>query len=403
MLIQFPSSFLWGAAISSYQCEGQNFNSDWSLWEKQRGLDEAGKACDHYNRFQEDSQIAKQLNLNSFRFSIEWSRVCPRKGRFSQEAIEHYKQVLDALAQQGIKPVVTLHHFTNPIWFSDSGGWVNKDNIIDFIFYLKKIVDELKDKVDTWIIFNEPLVYLYKGFIEGAWPPGKKSLFGAKKVIDNITEAYCTGYRDIKHIYKGIDKQVRVSIAKNLRVFRPCCRGIKALNSIVANLRNRYFNFWLLNKLYKSGCLDFIGVNYYCCEYDAFKGILGSECGHKTHQVKQNYLGWNIDAEGFYEVLIALKKFDLPVIITENGTAENKNSCYEEFLYTHLKALARAQSKGVKIQGYMWWSLLDNFEWDKGFGPRFGLVYVNYDTMQRSIKPFAYDYAKIAKKNAINI
>lgn len=403
MQIKFPSYFLWGAAISSYQCEGQNFNTDWYLWEKENNLERANDACSHYNLFAQDFQIASQLNLNSFRFSIEWARVCPEPGNFSQLELEHYEKVIDNLISYKIKPLVTLHHFTNPLWFINKEGWLNHKNIDYFISYVQKITELFKDKVDMWIIFNEPLVYIYNGFIAGIWPPGKKSIYSANKALKNITKAYLLAYEEIKRIYKMNNLSCKISLAKNIRVFSGCPTINLAMNSLIAGFRSKYFNFNLIEYLAKKRSLDFIGLNYYCKEYDTFKLPLGKNCGHKDHNERRNSIGWYVYPEGLYSVLLRLKRMDLPIIITENGTPENNPKFYESFLLSHLKSLGKAISAGVDLRGYFWWSLLDNFEWDKGFKQRFGLVGVDYATMERKIKPFAYTYAKICKEGSLRV
>jgi beta-glucosidase len=149
--------------------------------------------------------------------------------------------------------------------------------------------------------------------------------------------------------------------------------------------------------------LDFIALNYYCKEYTKFKGLLGDECSHDFHKERKNYLGWHVYPQGLYRILISLNKFSLPILVTENGTAEDKQHFYEDYMMTHLKSLGQAIQKGVNVIGYLWWSLIDNFEWDKGFGPRFGLAEVDYTSFERKIRPFAYKYAKICKENKLEI
>jgi len=403
MEIQFPSHFLWGAAISSYQCEGNNFNCDWYLWEKEKFLEAAGRACDHYHLFDKDFQLAQSLDLNYLRFSIEWARVNPAISSFSQEELDHYIAVVDSLLNYKLKPIITLHHFTNPIWFANKGGWLNSKNIDYFLNFLKKTVESLKDRVDTWLIFNEPLVYIYNGFVVGSWPPGKRSLTDAKKVLDNITSAYLIGYQEIKNIYKESSIAPQISLAKNLRKFCGCPSFLSILNSLSASSRSRNFNYWLIERLRRKRSLDFLAINYYCKEYTKFKGLVGVECKHDSHGQRKNHLGWNVYPQGFYEVLKTLKKFGLPIIVTENGTAEIENHLYEQYLIEHLQSLAKAYLEGVDIRGYLWWSLLDNFEWDKGFKYRFGLIEVDYTTMARKVKPFACTYAKICNENKIEI
>ncbi|UCG34588.1 MAG: glycoside hydrolase family 1 protein [Candidatus Omnitrophota bacterium] len=401
MQVYFPSSFLWGAALSSYQCEGQNYNCDWYLWEKEKNLEPAAKACEHYRLFRSDFELARQLNLNSLRISLEWSRIYSDPDTVVEKEIAHYWQVLDTLGDFKIKPLVTLHHFTNPLWFMGKDGWLVLRNIDYFLKYLCKAVEALHEKVDTWLIFNEPLVYIYNGFIEGIWPPGKRSVSDAKKALANIEAAYIEGYRHIKRIYRNEGKTVEVSLAKNLRDFLPAPGVQKPLNCLAASLRSYLFNFRLLDRLAKRNCLDFLGINYYCREYDRFKGVLGEELKEVVGAGRKNALGWYVNSQSFYKLLVKLKRYYLPIIITENGTAEKREQLYELYLTNHLESVGRAILDGVNIKGYLWWSLLDNFEWDKGFWPRFGLVEVDYSNSKRRIKPFAHIYAKICKERKL--
>ncbi|MBP7087922.1 MAG: glycoside hydrolase family 1 protein [Candidatus Omnitrophica bacterium] len=403
MQIKFPSSFLWGAALSSYQCEGDNENSDWWDWERKRGIERSGLACNHYNLFKEDFKLARTLNLNSLRLSIEWARVCPQPDTFSQEELEHYRLVIEDLIKQRLRPLVTLHHFTNPIWFSQKQGWLAARNVDHFLFYLKKIAETFKDKVDLWLIFNEPLVYIYNSFIRGIWPPGEKSLRLAKKALNNIITAYLIGYQEIKKLNQKYFLSSQVSFAKHIRVFSGCRDFIFFLNSLSAFYRSKQFNFWLIDKLCNKRSLDFIAVNYYCKEYVQFRGFLGRECPDIGHKEIKNTLGWDIYPQGLYKILLSLKRFKLPIIVAENGTSEIKDSLYESYLIQHLKSLAKAYLCKVDIQGYFWWSLLDNFEWDKGFKHRFGLAEVDFNTQNRKIRPFAAVYARICRDNVIEI
>ncbi|MCM8786500.1 MAG: family 1 glycosylhydrolase [Candidatus Omnitrophica bacterium] len=400
MIYKFPQSFLWGASISSYQTEGNNFNCDWYEWEKLNNLEPAASASNHYFLFKEDFSIAKKLNLNAIRFSFEWSRLCSEKTEFVDEPLRHYRLVIDTLIELNLEPFVTLHHFTNPIWFIKKDGWLVAKNIDFFLKYLTKIVSIFKDKVKYWLIFNEPLVYIYNGFIRGIWPPGKKSFSDAKKVLCNIIDAYKNGYEEIKRIYAG--NFCKVSFSKHLRFFRSCPNFSFGLNKLTAKIRDNIFNFSLLDKLCKNRILDFLSINYYCKEYTQFFGIYGRECPH-DHKRGKNCLGWYVYPKGLYILLFKLAKFNLPIIITENGTAENNDKFYKDYLISHLLSVAKAIEGGVKINGYFWWSLIDNYEWEKGFRPRFGLVEVNYETFERKIKPFAFLYAKICKENQLII
>jgi beta-glucosidase len=403
MHIDFPSSFLWGAALSSYQTEGANFNSDWCLWENKKKLEPAGHASDHYRLFQKDFELAKELHLNCLRISPEWSRVCPRYHTYDERELEHYRAVIESLTKLNIKPIVTLHHFTNPIWFSERGGWLSAKNVDSFLHYLRTVVKLLKDKVEYWLIINEPLVYIYNSFILGIWPPGHKSLISAQKVLRNIIHAYILGYREIKALYGGTGVYPKISFSKHLRLFYPCPKLNIGLNNICANLRDKMFNWQLLEYLHQKNFIDYIAINYYCKEYVKFKWHLGVACNHTDHSEHKNYLNWYIYPKGLYDCLIKLKKYNLPIIVTENGTAETDNPAYEEYLTSHILNVGNAISQGVDVRGYLWWSLIDNFEWHEGFNPRFGLAEVNYRDFSRKIRPFALTYAKICKENKLTI
>jgi len=398
MEVVFPSSFLWGASLSSYQTEGDNFNCDWYFWEKEKNLTPSNKASNHYNLFKEDFKLAKELNLNSLRISFEWSRLYPKKDEFNEKELLHYREVIDTLKSLSIKPVICLHHFTNPYWFYRQDGWLNLKNIDYFLKYLNNVVKNFLD-VEYWLIFNEPLVYIYNGFISGIWPPGIKSFSCAKKAFLNIKTAYRIGYREIKNIYK--DKISKISFSKHIRIFRPCRHFSFCLNNLNTFLRDRIFNFSILEDLVKY--LDFIAINYYTKEYVHFSGLYGKECLEYNTNESKNSLGWYIYPSGLYEILIRLKRFNLPIMISENGTSEVKDYLYEDFFFSHLKSLARALNDKVNIFGYFWWSLIDNFEWDKGFGPRFGLIEVDYNNFERKIRNFAYKYAYVCKNNKLEI
>lgn len=401
--MHFPSSFLWGAALSSYQVEGGNTHSDWYLWEREKHLEPAGVSCDHYNLFENDFFLASRLNINSIRLSIEWARIYHEPLRAQLDELTHYQHVLEVLHKFKITPLVTLHHFTNPVWFNKRGGWLASKNIDFFLLYLKEVVGQLKEKVEYWLIFNEPLVYLYYGFIEGRWSPGIKSLKKAKLALNNIITAYSLGYQEIKRIYKNSQRRSYVSFAKNLRAFYPCPRFNLGLNNLSAFMRDRMFNLFLLEYCAKKNLMDFIGANYYCKEYTKFGGLTGKECNHTFHKERRNDMDWYIYPEGLYEILVRLKNFRLPIIITENGSAESKNHLYEDYLIAHLKSIAYALHADINVQGYFWWSLLDNFEWHKGFAPRFGLVAVDYKTQGRFVRPFAFTYAQIIKENGMEV
>jgi len=399
-MIDFPKDFFWGAATSSYQVEGANYNADWWEWEQRVGLAERSQdACRHYELFRQDFDIAQNLRHTAHRFSIEWSRIEPKKGEFSQEALQHYIEVVKDLRHRGIEPIVTLHHFTNPFWFASLGGWLNPKSVGYFINYVQRIISSLAGEVRFWVTINEPVVYIYQGYISGSWPPQKRSLGLARRVMANLKAAHIQAYQLIHDFYRQKNlPRPWVSIAHNMRVFIPCNPNLK--NRIAVAIRDRGFNQIFLESLLKRGFLDYIGLNYYSrdlvdIENWRWSSLLFSICEKGHSNLPRNYLGWEIFPEGIFILLERLKKYNLPIFILENGICTNDDSQRWEFIRQHLQQVHRAMQQGANVLGYIYWSLLDNFEWDRGFGPRFGLVEVDYKTFARRVRPSAYKFSEV--------
>ncbi len=405
-MIQFPDNFLWGAATSAYQVEGGNSNCDWWQWERQAGLKEAsGDACRHYQLYREDFDLAKQLNHNAHRLSVEWARIEPQKGNFSQTEIRHYIDVIDSLRMRGIEPIVTLHHFTNPAWFALEGGWLNSQAAERFLRYTNHIVSALSGKVKYWVTFNEPMVYLYQSFILGLWPPQEKSFLKALRVASTLSAAHTKAYHLIRGIYRkqGLEPPL-ISIANNMQSFMPCRPNFR--NRVAASLRNKIYNFSFLDRLWRKKTLDFIGLNYYTrglvdVKKWRLRNLLMDNCLHPGHGLKKNSLGWDIYPQGLYDLLVKLRKYGLTVIILENGICTEDDKLRWDFIDGHLRSVHRAICAGVKVSGYLYWSLLDNFEWDKGFGHRFGLIKVDYSDYKRTVRESAKKLAEVAGRNRL--
>ncbi len=370
MNLNFPQNFLWGAATSAYQVEGGNNNSDWEKRPPRKGNGPAGRACDHYNRFKQDFDLTKNLNQNAHRLSIEWARIEPRQGEFSGKEIEHYRQVFKALEDRGFKIMLTLHHFTLPCWFADLGGFEKKENLAYFERYAERVFKEYKDLVDFWIIINEPMVYAGQGYLSGIWPPEKRNPFLYLRVLRNLVSAH-------KQVYKEFHQQgVLVGIAKNCTYFPFIFRFI-----------GLWQNHWFLKKIKNEQ--DFIGLNYYF--------------PYRIKTKEKSDMGWSIYPKGTYFLLKELKKYAKPIYITENGIADADDSKREDFIREHLRYVHKAIEQGVDARGYFYWSLMDNFEWAEGFSKRFGLIDIDYDTMERKIRKSASYYSKICKNNQIEI
>jgi beta-glucosidase len=406
-MIEFPKEFFWGAATSAYQVEGRNSNADWWEWEKRTGVREPSlEACRHYELYKQDFDLAKSLKHNCHRLSVEWSRIEPQENEFAESEISHYLDVILSLKERNLEPIVTLHHFTNPIWFADSGGWEDPRNIDYFLSYVEKIVGRLCDKVKFWVTINEPMVYVYHSYILGVWPPQEKSLPKSRIVTDNLAAAHIKAYRLIHAIYKKRDlPSPMISIAKNLQAFTPCKDGLR--NRIAVYLRDRGFNFRFLDKLARHKALDFIGINYYTrslvdTENWRPKNLLLDTCKKNHSLLKKNTLGWDIYPRGLYELLVRVRRYNLPVFILENGICTEDDNTRWDFIREHLKGLRMAMDKGVKVLGYIYWSLIDNYEWDKGFGPRFGIIGVDYNTYKRTIRESGKKFAQTCETGRLD-
>ena len=406
-MTQFPQDFLWGAATSSHQVEGDNTKNDWWAWEKSSALKEvSGSACRHYQLYNQDFDLAKGLNHNAHRLSLEWSRIEPEEGKFSSAELEHYADVLLSLRQRNLKPIVTLHHFTNPLWLARLGGWQNPKCAGYYLRFVNKVVERFKEQAVYWVTINEPSVYIYYSYIIGAWPPQAKSVFKAMRVEQNLSLAHIQAYRLIHRIYKENKlKPPLVSLAQNLQAFVPCSRNLK--NRFSVYLRERLFNLRFIEKLIRNKSLDFIGVNYYSrtlveVKRWGFWNLLLDVCQDNHRPLKKNSLGWDIYPQGLYELLLKLKKHNLPILILENGICTEDDGLRWDFIRLHLESLQRAIHAGVNIKGYIYWSLIDNYEWDKGFGPRFGLVEVDYSTYQRRVRESAKHFAAVCKTGRLD-
>jgi len=384
--LTFPEKFLWGSATSAYQIEGGIKNCDWVKFK------DAGMACDHYNRYEKDFDLLKNLNQNAFCLSIEWSRIEPEEGKFDEKEIEHYKKVLLALKERGITSFVTLYHWTNPLWFKERGGWLSPESPELFERFVKKVVERLKEYNGFWLTINEPLIYSANYYFERKWMFKKKSLLKTVKTIKRLIKAHQGAYKVIHQL----DRKSRVSVGKNNMFFEAQTKGLT--NKILVKFIDYFWNHYFLNKI--RGQLDFIGLHYYFyirVNSDLVKRV------ERKEKSKFSDIGWEINPEGILRVLRGLKKYNLPVYITEHGLADARDKYRKDFIKDHLFWIHRAIGEGIDVKGYLHWSLMDNFEWERGFGPRFGLVEVNYKTFERKPRPSAFYYAQICKNNSLII
>lgn len=399
---KFPKGFFWGASTASHQVEGGN-NNDWSKWEKSvkrreflksKGLVEkygienfiSGKAAEHYNRFKEDFQIAKELGHNATRISIEWSRIEPKEGIFSKEGIEHYKEVIKTLKDLNIEPFVTLWHWPIPLWLEEKGGWESKNISNYFSKYAEIVVKELKD-VKFWITLNEPEIYTTSSYLDGVWPPQKKNIFSSFKVLNNLIKSHKKAYEAIKKV----NPNSKIGIAKNNIYFE--AHENKLVNRILKKFVDWCWNFYILNRIAKQQ--DFIGLNHY------FHNRIDYGF-NKNENKKTSDMGWELYPEAIYHVLKDLKRYKKPIYITENGLADAKDKKRAWFIIESLRNVKKAIDEDIDVRGYLHWSLMDNFEWDSGFWPRFGLIEIDYNTQKRKVRDSAKIYRDICLKNSLS-
>ena len=415
--IEFPKGFLWGAATSAHQVEGENINN-WSKWENEnaeRLAEEAGekndnwqknrfpemfeaknyisgKACDHYKRYEEDFDAVKKMNHNTYRFSLEWSRIEPEENVFNKDAITYYRNILLALKKRGIKPMVTLWHWTSPLWLTEKGGEASRKFPFYFERYAKFIAEELGDLADLWITLNEPTTVIANGYLQGKFPPQKKNPFSAMKVFRILAKAHNKAYDKIH----AVRKNAKVSFS-SYSVFYEALEG-SFCNKIVTKLARHFGHREFFNLT--MGKFDFLGVQYYG---KAFIKFPFKYIRDRKYAKEADDLGWDIYPKGLYYILKKYKKYKLPIYITESGLPDADDMKRERFIKEHLYWINKAMEEGVDVRGYYYWSLLDNFEWDKGFWPRFGLMEVNRKTMERKIRKSALSYAEICKNNGFNV
>ena len=383
--------FLWGAATSAHQVEGHNVHNDWWHWEqKHPEVENSGAAADHFNRFDEDFRLAKELGHNAHRLSLEWSRLEVTPGEWSQQALAHYRAVLTSLRAYGLTSFVTLHHFTNPQWLADAGGWLDATTLGRFERYAEFVARELGDLVDFWVTINEPMVYATQSFWYGNWPPQEKSLGKMLRVTSNLAAGHNRAYDAIHQVLP----QAKVGIAKHFVAFLP--ENTWHLDDLlVVGAANWFFNRRFMNQTRRSH--DFIGVNYYQTNTKHVT-VFPPRVDEEPWEGLRSDMDWAIRPEGLTHVLLEAKRYGLPLYITENGLADAADSRRADFIRSHLRAVEAAQKQGADVRGYLHWSLLDNFEWAYGYGPRFGLVEVDYRTQQRTPRPSAYVYKAIIEQ-----
>ncbi len=413
----FPKDFLWGASTSAHQVEGGNHNQ-WTVWEKQNAeklvknahkllswrwqtpvWEEikkqaedpknyiSGRGIEHYIRYKEDFDVIKRLNLNAFRFSIEWSRIEPEEGQWNQEAVQHYKDYIAELKKRGIEPVLNIWHTTVPLWFEARGGFSKRRNLKYFERFVEVVAKELTEHIKYIITINEPNVYASYSYFLGLWPPQGKNFFKMLRVWWNLASVHRTAYYLLKKRKPGLQIGIATQLA-NIQAKNP-----HDLPDEISTKIMRYaWNWWFLHHIRNQQ--DFVGMNYYFTDYydDWFR--------RQSPKVPLSDLGWYMEPEGLYPLILrAWAHYQKPIIITENGVADKHDQYRRWWIEESIVAMERAMSEGCIVKGYFHWSLLDNFEWAQGWWPKFGLVAVDREHgMKRTIRPSAKWFAIQIKK-----
>ncbi len=411
----FPKDFMWGASTAAHQVEGDNHNQ-WTVWEMAHAKklaktapkrlkwlptwkaikDQAtnpnnyisGKAVDHYNLYEKDFDIAKKLNLNAFRFTVEWSRIEPAKGQWDQEAIDHYKKYIKELKARNMEPILNIWHWTEPVWFAQMGSFEKRKNLFYFERFVHKVAQELTDDVKYVLTLNEPNVFASFSYLTGARPPQKKNALLMIWVYMNLVQAHKKAYYLLKHQ----NPKLQIGIAAQLANIQ-AKRSHNLLDELITKWMRNVWNWWFSRRIRKEQ--DFIGLNYYFTDYYRFKIPAMPE----NPKLPKNDLGWYMEPEGIYPLMLRIwTRFKKPIIITENGVADEHDQYRRWWIEETIVAMERAMSEGVQILGYFHWSLLDNFEWEMGWWPKFGLVEVDRKTMKRKIRPSAKWFATQIKR-----
>jgi beta-glucosidase len=441
MSTNFPDGFLWGAATSAYQIEGSPLAdgagpSIWHRFSHTPGCvaddDNGDLACDHYRRWPEDVALLRSLGLGAYRLSVSWSRVMPEgRGRVNQAGLDFYRRLLDTLAENEIRPFLTIYHWDLPAALEDRGGWLNPDIAHWFGEYARTLCHALGDRVFAWATLNEPWVVTDGGYLQGTLAPGHRSAFEAARAAHNLLRAHAAGVDVCR-----AEGQDRVGLVVNLEPKYPASdrpEDREATARADAYMNRQFLDPALLGRyplelgeVFGEAWpdwpaaevealrrpLDFLGVNYYTRAVVRHDPGAWPERASRVRQRRHAHTetGWEVYPAGLADCLrwVRERYGKIPLYVTENGAAfydppttegELSDPLRVDYLSRHLRAVRDAVQGGVDVRGYFAWSLLDNFEWSHGFSKRFGLVHVDYATQQRTPKASARFYADVVRTN----
>jgi beta-glucosidase len=416
----FPDNFLWGTTTASHQVEGGNTNNDWWRWEQQEGHIKDGSssktACNWWKNSDTDLERMAKLGQNAHRLSLEWSRIEPKDDQWDDAAVDRYRKLLRDLRDRGIKPMVTLHHYSNPQWFAEQGGWENKGLALSrFPRYVQRATKALGDLTDLWCTVNEPNNYVLMGWLWGDWPPGKKNSGRAMRVLHNLLQSHAAAYRVIHESYP----EAQVGLSSHFVIFDPA-NSDSWLDRKAAHWQDAMFNKATLMALSQGrlplrtgrplirgvkGTFDWIGINYYYRRRVAFdlgqsNALFGRLVVPEGADIPIEGMGETY-ARGISRLVRRLSALGKPIYVTENGVHDLTDARRPRYLLTHIHQLWRAIQFNCPVRGYFHRTLVDCFEWDYGHSLRYGLI-KRATTGRRTMRPSAKLYADICKANALN-
>jgi beta-glucosidase len=413
----FPKGFLWGTATAAHQVEGNNTNNNWWKWEQEgHTADKSGLACDWWSgRWKEDFDRAVETGQNAHRLSVEWSRIQPAPDRWDEDALERYRSILRGLRDRNLTVMVTLHHFTDPLWLSEMGGWTTQAVVPLFEKFVRKTADALKEYCSLWCTINEPNVYALESYADRKFPPGLADLRLAMRVEANLLRGHAAAYRAIH----AIQPEARVGFAHHHRPMLP------RYSWFPLDVLERNIHFSAINMAFPSGILtgvmrtplgntripeakntqDFFGLNYYSQDTVAFDlrqpgELFGRRYYPKGSDIAEGGMNANLP-EGLFNSIKWALQFKVPILITENGIEDSKDILRPRYMAGHIHQVWRSVNFNWPVRGYFWWSLVDNFEWERGWTQRFGLWELDVETQARRKRPSADLYAAICKENGI--
>ena len=412
MEFSLKKGMLMGVATAATQIEGGELDTNWHDFYRKGGIaDNTDPATgnDHWKYWQEDTALMAQMGLQIYRFGIEWARIIPAPGKIDEDAVSRYRQELLALKAQGVRPMMTIHHFTNPMWFENKGGWTKRENLQDYLDLVELAVDRFGDLVSDYITINEPNVYATNSYFFGTWPPAEKSFSKTLAVMENMAYCHIKAYGIIHEKRKAMGfTDTMVGAANHLRVFAP--KNEKNLwHKFAANLSEKLFQGLLLDamitgtfkfplrnfaKLPRGEYSDFHGLNYYS------RSTLSGIGDGVRENCPKNDLNWEIYPQGIEECAAMLyNRLPRPIWVTENGTCDNDDRFRCRYLYEHLKVV---NTSNLPFQRYYHWCFCDNFEWAEGNSARFGLVGVDSETRERTVKRSGEFYSRIIQTGGVD-